>query len=536
MASSSDNHSRTPQQLLETARRHSEDGRTDQAIAAYRELLQLEPNQVRHWLTLAYLEGEQGNLEASAAIFRKLGSYYEGRAETAKAAALFQQVLVRCPRDTAAHLKLAKLQLREKRSVESWNHYRAALALLLEADQRGEAVQVLEAMTSLQAENVVLWVRLGETAVSAGMPERAVSAFKKAMVLLRRRGRTEHYLRVGERVLGLAPDDLQLTRALGAAYLEQEDVTQAMVKLRRCYEGDPHDAETLSLLAEAFIRLGSRDKAVNALQMLADLHLVQGNEAQHALTRQRLLELAPAPEPEPEPSPGPQPEPAPPDGVSVLLQEAASYAKIGLHDGAADALRQARALDPTHEQVFSQLKAVYAQMEDEDALVALLVDHAKRVVKRDAERAAALLDEAQALNPDHPAVFRARIGPLDPLGEVTADEEGSAVHMVAEQRGTNERSSMKLMADITEVTVKRQVQPDVTVKINVDGLEQTLIGEQSAPPPRQRPAGAANPFEDIGAMGAQASSPRVLLALSTGEIDLGQLRQVLEVDSEPEDA
>ncbi len=89
---------------------------------------------------------------------------------------------------------------------------------------------------------------------------------------------------------------------------------------------------------------------------------------------------------------------------------------------------------------------------------------------------------------------------------------------------------MKLMADITEVTVKRQMQPDVTVKINVDGLEQTLLGEQDSSPPGQAPPRADNPFEDIGSMGAQASSPQVLLALSTGEIDLMELRQVLEVD------
>jgi len=578
MASSSSKMKRELERLLEAAQRHSEKGRTDKAVAAYRELARLEPHKIKHWLTIGYLEGKRGNFDEAAAIYRKLGNYYDSHGKTAKAIAVFRQVLAPCPWDTGVHLKLAELQLKQNRPTESWQHYRQALALLLREERLADAVQVLVAMTELAADNVALWIRLAETAVSAGNLERAVSAFTTAMALLRDSGRTPEYIRVAERLSGLTPDNLLLVRELGAQYLDRGDVAPALANLHRCINANPRDVETLNLLVDAFLQIRDLDKAVNVLRLLADLHLDQGDAEQHALTCQRLLALgSPSTPPTVKPAVQPVRDEATDEAfdesstqleegtlleVATLLKEAAGYTKIGLFDGAADALHQARVLDATHEEVFEQLKTAYLKLGSVDDAVALIVDHAQRIADREPNRATGLLDEAQELNPDHPAVFRARMGPLDPhdldsrmaRAEAKAKAEAEAASgaastrsAFAEPRWANEGSSLRLMSDIksvtavTAVTVKRPLPPDITVKINVDDLERTLLDEQRMKPHRREGAqqqgahGAqTGVFRGSTELSAQPSSPSVFQTLTTGEIDLMELREVLGMDAAPD--
>jgi len=574
MASSPSKMTRQLERLLAKAQRHLEKGRTDKAVAAYRDLARLEPNQIRHWLTIGYLEGKRGNIEEAAAIYRKVGNYYDSHQKTEKAIAVFSQLLAPCPGDTAIHLKLAELQLKKNRPAESWQHYRQALALLLAEERLVDAVQVLVAMTELASDNVALWIRLAETAVSAGRIERAVSAFTTALKLLRQTGRTQEYIRVAERLSGLTPEDLLLVRDLGARYLERGDVASALVKLHRCISANPRDVRTLNLLVDAFLRIRDRDKAVNALRLLADLHLDRGEAQQHALTRQRLVALDSSSAPSRDPAHRPEMDVAAGDGaeriaarrptggkparhafpdqadvadeldrtgtlleVGILLKEAAGYTKIGLFDGAADALHQARVLDPTHEEVFEQLKLAYLKLGSVDDAVALIVDHAERLADHAPDRATTLLDEAQELNADHPAVFRARMGPLDPHDlDSRAEEAASARRSSAEPCWANEGSSVRLLSDITAVTVKRPQPPDVTVKINVDDLERKLLEEQRLSA-RGRPRPGANDAKTgaLRELSAQPSSPSVFQSLTTGEIDLTQLREALGMDAQTED-
>ncbi|MFH2008827.1 MAG: tetratricopeptide repeat protein [bacterium] len=559
MAASSKNMTKELARLVATAQRHVEKGRTDKAVDAYRELARLEPHNIKHWLTIGYLEGKRGNFEEAADIYRKVGNYYDSHKETEKAIAVFRQVLAPCPQDTAVHLKLAELQLKQDRPTEAWEHYRKALGLLLAEDRRGDAVQVLVAMTEVAPDNVGLWIRVAETAVSAGIVERAVSAFTTAMELLRPAGRMQEYLRVAERLSSLTPDNHELIRELGALYLERGDVQTALVKLHRCINRDPRDVQTLTLLVDAFLQLPDLDKAINALQLLADLHRDRGEEQEHALTCQRLLALDPSAAPGAEQAraasadPGAERAEAGPkqtdarteaaeaaeagperaEKVLALLKEAAGYTRIGLSGGAADALRQARELDPTHERVFGQLKVAYLQLGFVDEAVALLVDHAERLADRAPDRAAALLDEAQELNADHPAVFRARMGPLD------TDTLDSKAHEVATRRGARagqrwagEHSSLRLICDIEQATVKRPMPPHVTVKINVDDLEQALLESQRLREQTglHRDADSA-PSGDPWAMSSQTSRPSVFQSLTTGEIDLIELREVLDMDA-----
>ncbi len=234
--------------------------------------------------------------------------------------------------------------------------------------------------------------------------------------------------------------------------------------------------------------------------------------------------------------------------VATLLREAAGYTKIGLFDGAADALHQARVLDPNHEEVFEKLRIAYLKVGAVDDAVALIVDHAERLVASVPERATGLLDEAQELNPDHPAVFRARMGPLDPH-DLDSGAEGfgtgsaSTRCVTAEPRWANEGSNMKLSSDITAVTAKRPLPPNVTVKINVDDLERTLHQEQRMRESeggraqgqggvKDAPAGV---FGQSTELSAQPSRPSAFRDLTTAEIDLMELREVLGMDAETND-
>ncbi|MES1204379.1 MAG: tetratricopeptide repeat protein, partial [Pseudomonadota bacterium] len=204
-----------------------------------------------------------------------------------KAVAVYKNVLKLSPGTVAAHLKLGALFKQLGLMSDAVQQFdQGALAL-----QRGgklvDAVAALRQAIEIQPDNVVLRVKLAESASQAGLNEEAVREFAKAAEQLKAHGRIDESMRVIERLLFHQPTNFARARELAEAYIAKGSPRLALPKLQACLNADERDPRTLSLLAKALEQLGQAPKAIAVLKELVRLceDLGRANERDAAVLR-----------------------------------------------------------------------------------------------------------------------------------------------------------------------------------------------------------------------------------------------------------
>jgi pilus assembly protein FimV len=158
--------------------------------------------------------------------------------------------------------------------------------------QHEAELELLSHMLLLDPDNVALRVRRAELCLEVDQPAEGVAELGRAAAYLKRNSRIEEYVKIGERLLFLDPQNLALGRELAQIYLATGETRSALAKLQVCFNLDGQDVETLTLLAQAFRELGQAPKAVKIYKELARIYSEndQADDEQAAWAQVRALD------------------------------------------------------------------------------------------------------------------------------------------------------------------------------------------------------------------------------------------------------
>jgi tetratricopeptide (TPR) repeat protein len=237
-------------------------GSYQRALAAIDRALSLDPEQANAWNNLGlslfalgnYAEAQSAFEEAvrlepeSAVYLNNLAAALreQDRLEEAQQV-LLEEVLPRSPDLPVAHLNLGIVYMRMERPDLAVQHLQEALRLL-PPEQQGDARALLA-----QMEDPGLWLRLGDSLLASGDPERALAAFDQARMLgaqpaevasglsaaLIELGALSEAEAVLQQALQQAPDDARLYNNLGVVAREQGDLDAARQYFERAVELAP---------------------------------------------------------------------------------------------------------------------------------------------------------------------------------------------------------------------------------------------------------------------------------------------------------
>jgi tetratricopeptide (TPR) repeat protein len=354
-------------------------GAHDKAIAAYQRILAEDPKDSRILLKVAELHQKRGDDKAAAEAFKKVADTYAEQGFFLKAVAVYKQIVKLDPEDVRVNERLAGLYQQLGLLSDAMSQYQLMASAYERAGDAGRLTDVLRRMVELDPENIASSVKLGELCARSGDTAGALDHFRRAADHLKRHNRADEYLKIAERVAALVPDDLSLTRELAHIHLQKGDTKRALAKLQLCFKANPKDVETLTLLAQAFRDLGQTSKTVSVYKELAHVHAESGRASEAKATWRRVQELAPddpevaealgaaAPAPAaparaagPPPAPPPAPAPVGPETVAKLLTETDVYVKYGLHDKALDHLKKVLAAAPQHAEALEKVREIHA--------------------------------------------------------------------------------------------------------------------------------------------------------------------------------
>ncbi|MCE5229582.1 tetratricopeptide repeat protein, partial [bacterium] len=362
-----------------------------------------------------------GRAAEAVEAWLQLAAMHDERGETDRAQRVYEAVLAEAPDDQSALEAMVDWALRREKTALAIEHLvRLAEAHYL-AGRLPESIRTLERIGELDPARLDLRARLGELYWEAGEVDDARRVWLETARALRAQGSNEPALKMLERAIAAAPDDLETLAELveTAGEAGRDDIHEREgLRLAACYEAagqfdrslaiyealssrQPAEPALLKPLCEIYTRRGMTVEAVGAWKRLYEIHREAHrlDPAREAL--EAALELDPGNAALLEPmgelclTQGRRPE-----GVDYLMKSAAALRDQGEWARAKEIAQRALKIDPLNIDLRRLLAEVLEEIGDLPEAIGeyVQVGHALAETRR-TEDARAVLNHLLALEP-----------------------------------------------------------------------------------------------------------------------------------------
>jgi tetratricopeptide (TPR) repeat protein len=314
--------------VLEAAQKYVEKKKYDKAVQEYQKLIDADPNDARTLLKIGDLQAKQSLHAEAISTYETVGKLYAHQGFALKAIAVYKQIReiiakhVPQLEERYGHItpKLAELYQQLGLTSDALAALDEVATRLQRQQKDPEAIEVFRKIVELDPTNPLPHLRLAEALSRVKDTEGAVFEFKTAASQLAGIGRRDDALKVLERLLHHKPDAEQ-ARICAELYLSRgqpQDGMQALSKLQICFQANPRDFDTLSLLARAFNAIGQGTKAIEVQKEMARVARDAGKQDLFREIVERLMRVAPQD-----------------DGVRKLSTQSGSVGALGATGGGA---------------------------------------------------------------------------------------------------------------------------------------------------------------------------------------------------------
>ena len=247
---------------LRNAEKLLRQGKLDLAIAEYRKVIEDQPSDWNTANTLGDLYFRAGQLDKAIAQYNDIAAHLANEGFFPKAVALYKKILKIKPDEERAMWHLGNISARQGLLVEA----RSNFVLLAERRRaRGDAKGVAEVRIRLgDLDGADLETRLAgvRARVELGDPKAAVDRLKQDAADLQEKGKDADSLEMLTEAAQIDPEDMSLRQMLVQAYIARGDFDAA------CQFAT--SAAELRQLATQLFGLGREDEGLNVLASAAD--------------------------------------------------------------------------------------------------------------------------------------------------------------------------------------------------------------------------------------------------------------------------
>lgn len=272
--------------IIQAAQKFVEKKRYDKAVLEYQRIVLEDPNDARTLLKIGDLQLKMEAYGEAIATYERVGRHYAQQGFSLKAIAVYKQIReilhkhVPQLEERYSHIAPKLAELYQQLGLVS--DALAALEELAVRHQRagrdGEAIAMFHKIVELDPSNPLPHLRLAEALSRTKDIDGAAAEFGIAAAQLVKHNRRDDALKVLERLMHHKQDPVQarLAAELYLARAQPNDGMQALAKLQICFQANPKDLDTLSLLARAFAAIGQASKGLEVHKEMARIARDQG--------------------------------------------------------------------------------------------------------------------------------------------------------------------------------------------------------------------------------------------------------------------
>jgi tetratricopeptide (TPR) repeat protein len=160
---------------MKVAKFYSEQGFYLKAVAVYKQILKVDPRLVEVNLKLAELYRQLGLLSDAMQHFEMVAAFFHREGKTREALATLRQLVDLDPENVATRIKLAELYSKEEMAEEAIKEFSTTCEFLRKNGRQDDFIKVAERLVFHDAENIELCRELAELYLQRNDPRRALA-------------------------------------------------------------------------------------------------------------------------------------------------------------------------------------------------------------------------------------------------------------------------------------------------------------------------------------------------------------------------
>ena len=254
---------------MEAALKSLNQGKVAQAIQEYQTILRSDPNDQVVLMTVGDLFVRQANMPQAVEYFERLAQLYLNDGFNSKAIAIYKKISKLAPNETQPLEKLANLYVQQGILSEARPIFLQLAEAHLKANQTAKAVEVLRRLLEVEPDNPRVQRRLAELYLAMGQKAEAAQTYLHFARYLQEHGDAAEALKMADAAIAAQPGDsgalLLKARMLGST----GHADAALDTLAKLPEGDAN-SETIGLQVDLCLKGGKSARAIELVQR-ADL-------------------------------------------------------------------------------------------------------------------------------------------------------------------------------------------------------------------------------------------------------------------------
>jgi pilus assembly protein FimV len=246
--------------FVEAAQKLLNQGKVAQAIAEYQQILKHEPRDQVTLMTIGELYIRQGETFQAIDYFERLAQLFVGDGFLTKAIAVYKRIAKLAPEEIRPLEKLADLYVQQGVMSEARPLFLQLAEIHLKNNRQPEAVALLKKLLMAEPDNLRIQVRLADLYQAMGQNREAIDAYISASQRALARGDQAECERLADKALKLEPTNLAALIVKARVYSSQGNFTQAAQVLEQVPDLEK-GGEQAELLLDLYLKNVKWDQA-----------------------------------------------------------------------------------------------------------------------------------------------------------------------------------------------------------------------------------------------------------------------------------
>ena len=239
--------------LVANAQKLLHQGKVGQAIQEYVQILKQEPRDQATLMTIGDLYVRQGDTFQALEYFERLAQLYLADGFVTKAIAIYKKIAKLAPEETRPVEKLAELYVQQGVLSEARPIYLQLAELHQRAGRQPQAAALLHKLLEAEPDNLRVLTRVAELAMAMNQPGEAASAFRSAAEQLHNQGNHAEAIKYADRVIKMDAKDTHVV-IIKARALAAMGQNSAAVSLLASVTEVEHHGDAAELLIELYLQ------------------------------------------------------------------------------------------------------------------------------------------------------------------------------------------------------------------------------------------------------------------------------------------
>ena len=307
---------------VEVAQKLLNQGKVAQAIAEYQNILKYEPRDQVTLMTIGELYIRQGETFQAIDYFERLAQIFVGDGFLTKAIAVYKRIAKLAPEEIRPLEKLADLYVQQGVMSEARPLFLQLAEIHLKNNRQPEAVGLLKKLLQAEPDNLRIQTRLADLYQAMGQTREAIESYDSAAQRALARGDHGEAEKLADKALKLEPSNVaavivkarsyssqgdlakaaqlleqaadlekggEQTELLLDLYLKNSDWDQAAALAQRVFEADEKNFGPMQKVVESLLQAGNGEKA---MEILEKSRLAMIDAGEHEVVGKVLSELA----------------------------------------------------------------------------------------------------------------------------------------------------------------------------------------------------------------------------------------------------